>query len=197
MLPPLNSSKQDLFEAIDGFSDNANVLRVGRHIYFYADVDTDTALELTKLLREVDGEVEWDKTAGALKPIILHIQSNGGYLSSALAIADIIESLDTAVVSVIEGWAASASTIISTACDSRKITRNSIMLIHQFSGSFWGTYEQFKDNQKLHEIQIEQLRNFYRDHCKLGKKKITEMLKHDYWMSSKESLEHGFVDEVV
>jgi len=188
MLPVLLASEGD---------GEPQVTRVGNDIYFYCPVDTVTCLELIKLLKEVDSYPQWNVATSSLRPITLHIHSPGGDLISAFAIADVIEQLDSHIISIIEGWCASAATLISMACDERKMTKRSHMMIHQMSIWFQGTFEEWKDNDKVEEMFIEQLRIFYVDHSFMSMKKITKMLQHDFWMGAEEALKKGFVDEIL
>ena len=71
-------------------------------------------------------------------PINLHIQSSGGSLMNTYYIVDLIQSLETPVNTFIDGFAASAATLISVAGDKRYMTKNSLMLIHQLSSQNGG-----------------------------------------------------------
>jgi len=186
-----------MIEATTSADDAPDVTRVGNDIYFYCDVYSESCLQLTKLLKEVDSFPQWDAQKGSLRPITLHIQSTGGSLMSALGVADLIANLDTQTISIIEGFAASAATILSMACDVRHMTQNSYMLVHQFSSNFDGTYDEWKDDDKLNELLIQAMYKFYADHSKLSKKKVRKLLSHNHWVDAKEALESGFVDKII
>ena len=69
----------------------------------------------------------------------------GGSVFAGLSIIDTIISNPIPVVSIVEGSAASAATLISVVCSERQIRPNSFMLIHQMSSGFWGKMEEIKD----------------------------------------------------
>ena len=88
-------------------------------VYFYAPVTDSTVLELIKILRALD--IEMQVLALRLKiskvPIELHIDSGGGDLFAGLAAVDVIQSLKSPIHTYVEGSAASAATLMSLAGD--------------------------------------------------------------------------------
>ena len=70
------------------------------------------------------------------------IVGSGGHAKSCI---DLIENLNTPVYTYIDGFAASAATLISVVGKKRFITKNSLMLIHQLSGSDTGKFYELQD----------------------------------------------------
>ena len=174
------------------------VERTDNHVYFYADVDKDRCLALIKKIREVDAELRNERDSretDAIVPIWLHIQSDGGDLMAAFALADQLRQIKTPIYSVIEGVAASAATILAMSCTKRFILPSSFVLIHQLSSMSWGSYESIKDYMKLLDMLMNELVAFYVENSKASEAEIREMLKQDTWLSSKEAIAKGFVDE--
>ena len=101
------------------------------HIYFNNDINADTAFELNKELREVENKIKLlTLTLGIEKqPIYLHLTTNGGIIYSAMSIIDCIKSLSVPVYTVIDGYVASAGTLISLAGEKRYMFENSYMLM--------------------------------------------------------------------
>lgn len=175
---------------------------VDNHVYFYAQVDSDRCLALIKGLRELDARLRAEQASRGLEgihppiPIWLHVNSGGGSLFDALSIADQIGQIGSPVYSIVEGFAASAATIISMSCHERYITKSSFMMIHQLSAGSWGTYEQIKDNVKVLDMSMELLRSFYANHSKIQPEEVEELLRHDSWFSAQDCLERGMVDKI-
>ena len=170
------------------------------HVYFYSNVNADRCLALIRTIREVDNRLRAEQLTRGISaptPIWLHIQSPGGGLFAGLGLADQLHGIKSPIYSVIEGYCASAATLISMACTRRFITPSSYMLIHQFFAVHWGTYEEFKDEMKLQDMLMERLVRFYVSLSKSDEDAVREMLKHDTWMDSAEALHRGFVDEIV
>jgi len=98
------------------------------------------------------------------------------------------------IVSIIEGNAASAATIISMVCHKRYITKHSFMLIHQLSSACAGTFQEIQDDFTNDTKFMDVLYKLYQEHTSMTPKKIKEVLKHDIWWSSDECIDSGLVD---
>lgn len=183
-------------------SPQPSIIAYDNHVYFYADVTPDRCLELLQRLREVDGRLASEQ-ANRLPyqsppvPIILHIHSYGGEAHIALAVADQVRQLRSQVISIVEGVCASAGTIISMACHTRLISPNSMMLIHQFRGEMWGTYEQLVDSMKYSDRLMAILINFYTTHSKMTGEQTADVLKRDSWFTAGEAESLGLVDGIL
>lgn len=168
-------------------------------IYFASDVNSENNFKLNKQLRETDVELRMLSLKMDLGPvpIRLHISSFGGLVLSAFSTIDCIKSLGVPVNTYIDGYAASAGTLMSVVGNWRVMGENSYMLIHQLSSSAWGNYEQLKDDMKNCDVFMKRIQGIYEEHTKIPKKKLKEILKRDLWFDSKTCLEYGLVDEVI
>ena len=114
--------------------------KVKNHIYFYCDVNTQNCLTLNQHITSLNKElqkVSIDYNVESPK-IYLHINSYGGDLLSSFSSIDYIRNSKIPVVSIIEGCAASAATLMSIVCSKRYMTPHSFMLIHQLSSCAYG-----------------------------------------------------------
>jgi hypothetical protein len=190
---------------------NNSVYCSDNHIYFYADVNTKNILYLNHYIRQLNvkyGGLEREMNlryglrggsgGGSGMKIYLHINSYGGYITDALAGVDTIKESVLPIVSIIEGCAASAATLLSVVAQRREITRHSSMLIHQLSGGFWGTYEQMKDDMKNCDYLEELTSKIYLDHThkKLKKKKLKKYLQRDILWDACKCKTLGLVDAI-
>lgn len=173
------------------------------HIYYYADVDSDRCLALMKEIRDADGMLRNEFVSRDLPkefpmiPIWLHIYSPGGDLFSGLAVADQIRHIETPIYSIIEGYCASAATLISMACTRRYIRPSAFMLIHQLSSAMWGKYDDFLDEVHLMDMAMDRLVRFYKKNSKLGGKRIRKLLGRDSWFNARECIELGLTDKII
>ena len=200
-------SLMNLFGAGSGGSQSANPYDQSKgvetdenRVYFYAPVTDSSVLELTKILRSLDTEMQ--VLCLRLKipkvPIELHIHSSGGDLFSGLAAVDVIQSLKSPVHTYVEGSAASAATLMSIAGNKRFMYKNSFMLIHQLSSlMIHGTHEQFKDELENQERLMQKIRNLYLDKTRMTEELIDDLLVHDLWLDSDKCLEYGLVDKIL
>ena len=160
-----------------------------RSIYFYGDVTVETCAMLTRTLCDIDQTEE---------PIHLHIQSFGGELLPTFNVIDTIERLKSPVYSYVEGYAASAATLISVCCDKRYMGQRSLMLIHQLSGTSEGTYGFMKQEMDNMNIYMDFAKQIYLSHSKLNNESLSNILLFDNkWLNSSMCLEYGLVDEIL
>jgi ATP-dependent protease ClpP protease subunit len=172
------------------------------HIYFYSDVDENHCLTLIKSLRDIDIKLRGERNSRALSsdfpyvPIWLHICSPGGSLFHAFSVADQVKRLETPVWTIVEGYAASAGTILSVSGKKRYILPNAFMIIHQLSSVHWGKYEELKDSMNMLDMAMDNIATLYKDKTKIKPKEIKELLKRDSWFNAKQCIEKGLVDEI-
>ena len=175
------------------------------HIYFYGNVNTKNCLNINLAIKEVGRKMTLLSYDMNIEPehlkIYLHINSFGGSVFAAISTIDTIKSSKIPIVSIVEGGAASAATLISCVCSERYIRPNSFMLIHQVSSGFWGTMEEIKDEFKNLKKLMKFIKKLYKKHTKLDNSEDSEVkldciLKRDIWWDSSECLKYGLVDEI-
>ena len=186
---------EDVFDA----DDIAHLIKsYNNHIYFYAPVNDKTALALNMTINEVTNKVMKNCVDFEMCPnIYLHINSGGGEVNAALSTVDTIRNNKIPIVSIIEGSAASAATLISIVCHERHIHKHAMMLIHQISGGFWGKMEEFKDEMKNMKQTMKIIIKIYKKYGKIPEEKLNELLKKDIWWKSKKCLKMGLVDKII
>lgn len=177
------------------------IKKIDNHIYFYADVEQVSILQLNLTLKELEKEILSYSSKFNSEPakIYLHINSPGGDLYSALSAVDTIINLKVKVVSIIEGFAASAATIISVVASERVIQKHAYMLIHQLSSGFWGKYQEFEDEAKNLDRLMKMIKQIYKEHTQIkmsGKNGLNECLKHDLLWDCNECVKVGLVDRI-
>ncbi len=176
---------------------------IDNHIYFYSYVDSDRCLAVMKTLRELDNTFRGEYLSRNLlknhpqTPIWLHINSGGGSVFDALAVMDQIRRIETPIYSIVEGFSASAATLLSMSCTKRFIQPSAFMLIHQISSAMWGTYEEFKDEMNLLDMLMETITKFYMCNSKMKENKIKKLLQRDSWFDAKECIKLGLADEIL
>lgn len=181
-----------------GDSKPIEVKEIDNHIYFYSGVNKRSVQELNMKLKEVEKEIleKWRGHSSHQEYIYLHINSFGGEVFSAFSVIDTIKNLKVPVVSIIEGAAASAGTLISIVCDYRIIYKTSYMLIHQLSSGCWGQMNKLEEEMENLKELMNQIRQLYVKYTRIPAEEVDEILKHDYWWNSDICLAKGLVDEV-
>jgi ATP-dependent protease ClpP protease subunit len=172
---------------------------VNNRIYFYSSVDKLRVLKLNKTIHSLGITLCQRAAHTDTKPlpIELLINSFGGSVFSGFAAVDYILNSKVPVITTIDGCAASAATMMSVVGTHRKMNKNSFMLVHQLSSGMWGNFRQLKDDMENCELLMRKIKNIYREHTKIPKRKMDDILKHDLWWDAATCLKYGLVDEIV
>tara|TARA_Y100001937_G_scaffold19040_1_gene26297 strand:+ start:1357 stop:1998 length:642 start_codon:yes stop_codon:yes gene_type:complete len=181
-------------------SEDFNVVDFSHNrIYFYSGVTRPKILKLNKGIFNLNttmlaksGPLEYTPP-----PIKLHINSYGGSVFAGLSAVDYIKNSKVPVHTIIDGCAASAATLMSCVAERRYMHRNSCMLIHQLSGLMWGKFHEMKDDMQNSEMLMDKIKNIYKQHTKIPKRELDNLLKHDLWWEAEKCLEYGLVDEII
>ena len=175
---------------------------VNNQMYYYADIDREKTLALTKNLKQLEDELitrrqVWDLSE--IPTLHLHLQSYGGHAHAGFAAYDHIRTMQNPIYTYVDGVCASAATLIILAGKKRFIQRNAYMLIHQLRTDYWGTFthDQMKDQQENNENLMTAIKKVYLEKTKLTAKKLDELLKHDLYFNAEKCIEFGLVDEIV
>jgi ATP-dependent protease ClpP protease subunit len=167
-------------------------------IFFYCPVGEYEALELNRILRRLDVEMQYLSNRLGCKtvPIHLHIHSPGGSIFAGLSIYDTLKASKTPVYTYVEGCAASAATLISLAGKKRFISRNGFMLIHQQQLEWAGKLDEFMDEIENQKELTEKLHRIYLEETNMDEDKLESLLARELWLNSETCLEAGLVDNI-
>lgn len=133
------------------------------------------------------------------KEIQIYINSLGGSVSDGLAIYDTMQYVRSPISTISVGISASIAAIILTAGTKGKryALPNSRVLLHQPSGGVEGVAADIE----IHADEIikirERLNEILAEHTEQSLDKIKTDTDRDFWMTAKESLEYGLIDDVI
>ncbi|EFR43515.1 MULTISPECIES: ATP-dependent Clp protease proteolytic subunit ClpP [Streptococcus] len=135
------------------------------------------------------------------KDIYLYVNTPGGSVSAGLAIVDTMNFIKSDVQTIVMGMAASMGTIIASsgAKGKRFMLPNAEYLIHQPMGGA-GSGTQQTDMAIVAEQLLKtrkRLEKILADNSGKTIKQIHKDAERDYWMDAKETLEYGFIDEIM
>ena len=176
-------------------SDFAYVTTHGNNIYFTGPVSTESCKMLSEsLIRLNEKMVKFKNINGpGDEKINLHIQSPGGSIMNTFYIVDLIDGLETDVHTYVDGYAASAASLISVSGKKRFMTKNSLMLIHQLSSGKEGKLDELDDEMKNLNLFMKMAKDIYISKTKINPEKLNSMLRHDIWLTSDECKNLGLM----
>ena len=191
--------KQKQSPKINGDANEKHISVQDNRIYIYSGVNRNSCGELNKKIGELESKsLTLSKTLGILPPPIkVFINSGGGTIVSGIASMDTMLRCQVPIETYVDGFSASAATFLTVVGGKRYMSRNSYMLVHQLSSTFWGTYANFEDEKKNLDQMMKSIKDIYKKYTKLPMKKLDEILKHDLMWDAKTCLEYGMIDEIV
>jgi len=195
----INKSGDDKDEDTDS-NDSNRVLTTNNRIYFYSEVSRPKVLTLNKSIINVGISLQNRANAlGSEEPnsLYLHINSYGGSVFAGLAATDYILSSPVNIVTVVDGCAASAATLMSVVGSHRMIHKHSFMLVHQLSSWTSGKYAELQDDMKNNDLLMKTIKDIYEEYTEIPKKELSKILKHDLWWDAETCLKYGLVDEII
>lgn len=133
------------------------------------------------------------------KDIEFYINSPGGLVTAGLAIYDTMQIVKPDIATICVGQAASMAAVLLSggAKGKRYALPNSRMMIHQGSAGFQGTPADI-DIQAREVLRYRVLLNeILAKHTGQPIEKIERDTDRDYFMSAREALEYGLVDEIL
>ena len=133
------------------------------------------------------------------KDIYMYINSPGGSVTAGLAIYDTMQYIKPDVSTMCMGLAASMGAVLLAAGaeGKRYALPNSRIMIHQPWGGVQGKAVDIETHAK-EILNLRQLLNeILEKHTKQSIEKIEKDTDRDYFMSSKEALQYGLIDEVI
>lgn len=127
----------------------------------------------------------------------LYINSMGGSVKEALGIYSALRRSPATVVAYIDGFAASAASVIAMAAEKVIMPRNTTMMVHNAA---WEVYGNSKDLRKaaddLDIINAAMLQSYIvKAGGKLTQEKLEELTDGETWLSAEECIQYSLADE--
>lgn len=167
------------------------------NMYVYGDIVTDSnwwfGSEDDVITREFIKDLNNHPNA---KRINVFINSGGGEVFAAVAMAQQLKRHKAEVHTYVEGIAASAATIIAMAGDVRHMTVSGLYMIHLPSSSVRGNKHSFAKGIEVLEKVEDIIRLTYKDKTNLSDEELTSMIDHETWLTAEEAYKYGFITEI-
>ena len=136
---------------------------------------------------------------GAVPEIVVRINSGGGDVFAANAIYTRLKDNAAKIPVKIDGWAASAATIVAMAGDVIEIPGNGVFMVHDPSMGLLGYFNEADLVKLTDEIKVikQSIVNGYA--LKTGKPadEIASIMAAETWYDGKQAVEAGFCDKLM
>lgn len=181
---------------------DTNIVENMNHIYFYSSITRNSSANLIKKLLTIDHkniESMHTNNLNEIRPIHLHILSEGGDLFAALAIFENIQQLNSPVYAYINGFLSSAAIIILLACERRFMSRYSFLGIHSIKMSVWGKLQFLQQCSSNYKKVWESLEKLYDNNTNLKYYKINikTFMTESQLLDADTALKYGFITDLI
>ena len=182
------------------------------HIYLTSDVDQTSLDNIRAAVNSMDRPItvpfggstdEVQEVKLAPKPILLHIDSPGGYVKSCISSIRIILNAKTPVHTVVEGMAASSAALILACGQKRFAYPDSIVLIHQHRKTLHPhapetiTHEDDLVEAEQGTALYELMKGFLSERTKMTPTLLQSLLSRDKFLSASEAKRLGLVTQIL
>ncbi len=167
-------------------------LMMDRIIFLGVGIDSDVA-------NIVQAQLLFLESSDPKSDIQIYINSPGGVVYAGLGIYDTMQLVSPDVATICTGMAASMASVLLAAGTKgkRSALPHSRVLIHQPMGGAQGQ----ESDIEIAAREIKKLKGELYDiisaHSGQSIEKITKDADRDYWMTAKEALEYGMVDNIL
>lgn len=180
----------------------------------YKAIQKDKAKKMAKISIDILGEISesvnsYNSVRAKInqangQPINLTISSGGGSVTEGMGIADLVANYPEETTATGIGLVASIATVVLLAADNVKMTENAFMMIHRPWSYTMGNADELEATAELLDKMEAKLLDIYtasvikrKGDRKNLKEIITNMMAAETWLTAQESLEFGFIDEIV
>ena len=136
---------------------------------------------------------------GDVSEIIVRINSGGGDVFAANAIFTRLKDCSARITVKIDGWAASAATIIAMAGDTIKIAKNGVFMIHDPAMTVWDTFTAEDFEKMAEELKVikQSIVNTYAMKSGRDAQDIEQLMSVETWWTGEDAVSNGFCDEIM
>lgn len=134
-----------------------------------------------------------------INEIVVRINSGGGDVFVANAIYTRLKDYNAKITVKIDGWVASAATIIAMAGDVIQIPENGVFMIHdpKLGACDYYKEEELRKLAKELEVVKESIINAYSMKTGKDKEEISKLMSEETWLIGQEAIDSGFCDELI
>ena len=177
-----------------------NITVNNNEIYFYEDVTPLSVMTLCNHVSTLERlllKMQSDYKLQTPPSIYIYIHSYGGDVYAGLSCMNTLETCRVPIVTVVDGFVASAATFILLGGHIRHMREHSHVLIHQIRGETWGKYEDLKDEMQNTDVLMETIQKIYVSKSSIPENKIRKIIKKELTMSASKCLKYELIDKII
>lgn len=129
---------------------------------------------------------------GDISQINVYINSYGGEVAEALAIYNTLKNHPARIVTVCDGFACSAASVIFMAGDERLMNEASLLLIHNAWTRATGNAEEMRKAADDLDIITNQSKTIYKTCINISDDELDAMMDKEKWIQPGEAVDWGF-----
>lgn len=137
------------------------------------------------------------KKLGNVQTIDLRINSDGGVVTDARAMYNLLVEHKAKVITHIDGIAASAASFVAMAGAEIEIAEGGFVMIHNARGVTIGEAEDHRRMAGVLDQVNQTIVDTYEARTKHDRKKLKKWMDDETWFTGKEAVENGFADRMV
>lgn len=147
----------------------------------------------------IQGQLLFLSSVDSTKDINIYINSPGGGVYAGLGIYDTMQYISPNVATICTGMAASMAAVLMSAGEKgkRSALKHSRIMIHQPLGGVHGQASDIEITAREIKKLRDELYHILAEHTGQPFKKIEKDSDRDYWMTAREALDYGMIDEIL
>lgn len=181
----------------DDEDSDTEVYVMGTSVYYSTSVSTKNTGKLRKALHKAT-QTAINSNYGLHAPYVsLYIHSCGGDLFAGFSAFSLIRRNVIPVVTIADGYVASAATFMLLAGSYRYIVPSSHVLIHQLSTGGYGKFQEIEDDYKNCKRIMERMHALYKEETWLPPAILKKLLKSELDLTDDKCVKYGIVNELL
>ena len=192
-----NSTSDDEQEDESSEEKQMDVIQIDNNVYFHTSVSIKSILLLVTALQKAArfalNESLYFKDSPNRMKVHLYIHSDGGDAYAGISAMAHIRRCPVDVVTIADGFVASAATFLLLAGKERRMCANSKVLIHQLRTGFWGKYSDLLDEVKNTKDLMRTVKKIYKKNTNMEKSQINELLKAEITLNAQKCLDANII----
>jgi ATP-dependent Clp protease protease subunit len=167
------------------------IFRKDNNLYFSGSLTDESCFNLKINLQDMIENYKTDE-------INFYIQTNGGSVLSTFPVSDLIKNSSTPINTYVDGYCASAGTLLSIVGKNRYMSKHSLYLIHSLRmDPGYSNFNEIEDSYINAKTIMNKIKEIYNENSNLSDDELDYYFNHDIWIDAYKCLEHSIIDEII